>query len=32
MYTDGGNLVGTAYFKVLGEFYKYIKSVKNLSD
>lgn len=32
MYTDGGNLVGTAYFKVLGEFYKYIKSVDNLSD
>lgn len=32
MYTDAGNLIGSDYFNVLGEFYKYIKSVKNLSN
>lgn len=32
MYTDAGNLIGSDYFNVLGEFYKYIKSVNNLSN
>ena len=32
MYDANGKLVGNYYFKVLSDFYKYIKSVHNLSD
>ena len=32
MYDTKGKLVGNYYFKVLSDFYKYIKSVHNLSD
>lgn len=32
MYDVKGKLVGNYYFKVLSDFYKYVKSVKNLSD
>lgn len=32
MYDAKGKLIGNYYFKVLSDFYKYIKSVNNLSD
>jgi len=32
MYDDSGALIGPFYYKVLGEFYKYIKGIDNLSD
>ena len=32
MYDTNGKLIGSYYFKVLSDFYKYVKSVDNLSD
>lgn len=32
MYDESGNLIGSSYYKILGEFYKYIKGIDNLSD